>query len=1112
METLPGTLRTPRRLRAAIAISGVLLLAATVWMVVAEWRQPWRPYQRKFARLTAEQAANQPAGRATETQLKRHWGIQQIYLPGLPVDYHMTEAARIDRCTTCHLGVDRAASAGWPEPLAAHPHLDLYVGADSPHPIGEFGCTICHEGQGSATGFCRAEHQPNTKEQAERWQAEHDCPSAGDRPRPMLPSRFVESRCLRCHHEPVDLEASERLPPPAPKLVEGYHLVRRHGCFGCHEIDGYDADGRRVGPDMRLAARDGQPPGDLPRVGPSLADVGRRLTSGFMRAWIANPGAIRPDTRMPRLFGLVEHLTHDARTTAAQLEPAEILAIVAYLRAAGETRTEPAGITTEGRGSRQADTGETPVAPNSDETPVATPPGETPVAPGGDMLVSSAAAGERGRTIFQTQGCLACHRHDAFPESWADTGPNLSNLGAKYTTTAGREWVAEWIRNPLAIHPQALMPETALQPPVWPDTPVTAARDAADAAATSGTNEATNEADTRPWADPVHDVAAFLLSHGDPDALTKPTDVPDGAIEELSRLYLDQRRHGSADNARRDETASPPKETALREIGRQAILRHGCFGCHDIPGMETRPPIGPALSDWGARHESLLAFNNVEGLIVPGDPDLPDATGGSPARGTTGVSPARGATGVSPVLASSQTHLPTGEVSKLGSEPSRIPTSWFYRQAIEQHHRAGFAWQKLRAPRSFDYLLARDKPLTDWLKMGRFNFTVDEREAIVTFLLGLTADSPRGRYVDQLDAPRRAIVEGRKLIDRYACTECHVLRMPRWSLTYDPAEFEPPPPVQQWDFLEPRFSAAEVAASLTPGDDGLVHTSIVGRHRLDEDGRAAVVDEDDDPQGRPIELMALALWQPAVLAGEVCDVGGPEVLLWSNQYHLQRRGWGGTLAEVLYAPMLQRARRAGANPLGPEAWGWLPPPLVGEGRKVNPAWLREYLLEPYAVRPAAVMRMPRYGLSDAQVEQFVAFFAATASQQHPRQLPDFPLAEPDLDNAMRMLTDTQTYCAKCHELGEYRPGALRTTLGPDLTRAGERLQPDYLVRWLGRPQSQLPYTGMPVNFPPDGRPLDPLRFPEDSGEQFHSMTELLLHLNRYARERLALPKSVGETP
>ena len=69
----------------------------------------------------------------------------------------------------------------------------------------------------------------------------------------MKPARFAESNCLKCHHQKGGLEPSRRFPePPAAKLVEGWTTVEQYGCFGCHEVNGYDGPGKTVGPDVRL--------------------------------------------------------------------------------------------------------------------------------------------------------------------------------------------------------------------------------------------------------------------------------------------------------------------------------------------------------------------------------------------------------------------------------------------------------------------------------------------------------------------------------------------------------------------------------------------------------------------------------------------------------------------------------------------------------------------------------------------------------------------------------------------------------------------------------------------------------------------------------------------
>src|SRR5262249_24715226 len=118
---------------------------------------------------------------------------------------------------------------------AAHPRLDLFVDANSPHPMEKFGCTACHAGQGSATDFVNAAHTPAHAAQKEEGQRE--CGGAhilfGDSP--ILSSRFIESSCQKFHNEVTDLprHGSKQ---EAPKLLRGYELVRENGCFGCHEI------------------------------------------------------------------------------------------------------------------------------------------------------------------------------------------------------------------------------------------------------------------------------------------------------------------------------------------------------------------------------------------------------------------------------------------------------------------------------------------------------------------------------------------------------------------------------------------------------------------------------------------------------------------------------------------------------------------------------------------------------------------------------------------------------------------------------------------------------------------------------------------------------------
>ena len=172
-----------------------------------------------------------------------------------------------------------AIRRGVPEPYTTHPRLDLFVGSLSPHPVAKFGCTICHQGQGSATAFKWASHTPNSLDQANDWSRDQQWFNNENWTYPMYPHRFEESTCLKCHHDVVELERSREYPdPPAPKVVAGYEIIRRYGCFGCHEINGFDGK-RRIGPDLRLEPNYSAAAAQL-TVDPGLEEArqaGRRL-------------------------------------------------------------------------------------------------------------------------------------------------------------------------------------------------------------------------------------------------------------------------------------------------------------------------------------------------------------------------------------------------------------------------------------------------------------------------------------------------------------------------------------------------------------------------------------------------------------------------------------------------------------------------------------------------------------------------------------------------------------------------------------------------------------------------------------------------------------------
>jgi cytochrome c551/c552 len=806
---------------------------------------------------------------------------------------------------------------------------------------------------------------------------------------------------------------------------------------------------------------------------------------------------------MPAFYGMHEHLSRPALAEALRYEPVELHAMAAYL------------------------------------LDVSQPARPLPVPPG----VTEPPSAERGRRLFQLRGCLACHKHEAFPEAQSTEGPDLSRLASKFTQPEASPWLVDWIRDPARHSPRTTMPDALLEPEPLEDV------EHGDLPPEAGESPESAEGEPGKMTDPAADIAAFLLRPSEQPWRPGPLpalverDLDGLALEHLAAVYPRPRAEQIlAEGIPFDQAAEfegdavallgpPTLRKKLRYVGRRTIRKRGCAGCHDIPGFEQATLIGPALSDWGRKRESLLAFEQVHRFLAENEP-APSRSPGDEAigrpetdRAASGSGRATKAEAREAATADDVPELVGGDRRDVSLPLFEEQDRAFYRHAIAGQRREGFIWQKLRAPRSFDYHKAIHKPYNERLTMGRFRLAAAEREAIITFVLGLVGEAPPDRYVYTPDGRRRAIVEGRKVLDRFACAECHTMAMPRWQFEYDPEWFEDPPPLDGFAFNQPQITPEQVAASLEVDRRGLGHAEVVGRPRVDAEGRLI---EDEDYDGHP--LYFFTLWDPAVINGRVWRVGGPEVMISRPQITGRTPPWGGAFSRLLFPIVVERAREEGGATTAVQSWGWVPPPLVSEGWMARPAWLHRYLLEPTEIRPSVVLRMPRYTLASAEATQLVDYFAATSGQEYPyapapqRPTDRGPAADatgghtgrPDeqpagndrpsrLDRAMRVVLDRTTYCAKCHQIGDFTPGGqIDTILAPNLADVHRRLRPDYVRHWLANPKSVLPYTGMPVNFPPAGPPLGQDLFPGSSLEQLDAVVDLLLNYDWYVGRQLSI--------
>jgi cbb3-type cytochrome oxidase cytochrome c subunit len=232
--------------------------------------------------------------------------IQQLILPNIVDDVNFKTVAKMDRCTTCHLSIDKKGFEKYPQPFTTHPNLSAYLGGDSPHPIDRIGCTVCHEGMGQSVSFTDAAHMPTGEKQKEEWEKKYHWEESHSWDYPMLPTKMTEASCAKCHKQEVYL-------PKADSLNVAYGTYERAGCYACHKTKGFEQD-------------------KVKKPGPILTKIDSKLTPDWVKTWIRNPRAVKPTTWMPRIW----YNSNSNEKTDFVRNEVEINAAVAYLFANAE--------------------------------------------------------------------------------------------------------------------------------------------------------------------------------------------------------------------------------------------------------------------------------------------------------------------------------------------------------------------------------------------------------------------------------------------------------------------------------------------------------------------------------------------------------------------------------------------------------------------------------------------------------------------------------------------------------------------------------------------------------------------------------------------------------
>jgi cbb3-type cytochrome oxidase cytochrome c subunit len=559
--------------------------------------------------------------------------IHQVIIEGLDVNEFKQPILRVDRCTTCHVGNTRAGfekarleqygvSRSDMKVFATHPYLEALIGK---HPTNQYGCSACHQGQppaldadeahavtlpkarpaptvaeaagagkaeaaeAKANGAAKAKTPKGTEAKGEA--AKPSEPAAGHDlsekhfywERPLLLGEMIQASCRRCH-------AEQDIIPLAPVYSEARAMVADLGCYGCHNIRGFEK-GERVGPD--------------------LTKIRTKVDPSWLLRWVRNPKEYLPQTKMPVFpYGL-------GKNAADFMTSEQVTAIAAYLLKSSADDPEQRGSYRGGDAQKgqalvksvgclgcHVIKGLAPAAPEAAAAPSAASPApaeakpdaqqpppaaetkpeakdqkgqqdakeEAPPAakakPEGQPIPPAQQAGEakpeaKPEEPKPAEGTAAQDEKGAKDEQEKDPkaaaqarlaamvavkpspppgnafGPDLSQIASKVNA----DWLYRWLLNPKRFSPTAKMPNLRLSPE-----------------------------------DAGH-ITAYLMTLG----------------------------------RKREEPGLQAKlrDEAVIKEGERLIRKRGCFGCHNIIGFESADKIAPDLTNYGTKRLLELFFGEA---------------------------------------------------------------------------------------------------------------------------------------------------------------------------------------------------------------------------------------------------------------------------------------------------------------------------------------------------------------------------------------------------------------------------------------------------------------------------------------------------------------------
>jgi len=141
--------------------------------------------------------------------------------------------------------------------------------------------------------------------------------------------------------------------------------------------------------------------------------------------------------------------------------------------------------------------------------------------------------------------------------------------------------------------------------------------------------------------------------------------------------------------------------------------------------------------------------------------------------------------------------------------------------------------------------------------------------------------------------------------------------------------------------------------------------------------------------------------------------------------------------------------------------GELAPDLSQEGSRVKKDWLEHFMKAPDTIRPTLPERMTVFKIQDSEDEDLYAYFRTTLVDDRVENLTErvseMALNDPEVIHLGKKLYYEKYACNACHQI--HLKGGL---IGPDFTKVGQRLRPEWIVYYLYNPKAFVVHSVEPV--------------------------------------------------